>query len=229
MSGLPPTAAPVQLLSIARATGLVTPLDTGGARPILQFAQDPNSVYVGVDTDVALDGGVERVSRIVLFAKAGGAPGASTTLTESTLTTTDAAHGGFIGLADDGTTLFALYEAAPANGTVETQVVQLASGDAGPSVLYDELVDPTVASLRLLGAVNGAVVLARAVLGRADGGVASESSVLVIPAGGVAPRIVASFVRDAPIFELQAPTFSEDIFWLNASGQVFRLPAAALR
>lgn len=227
VSGLSAAAAPVQALRIDRSTGAVTPLDTGGARPLFQFTQDSTSLYVGVDTDVALDGGVERVSRIVQFAKSSGA---STTLVEQTLTTSDASYGGFIGLQDDGTTLFALYEAAPASdGTVDTQVVVVDSSDGGTSVLYDEVDDPTLVSFRLLGAVSGAVVLVRDVTAQPEAGAgSSESSVLVIPPGGGAPRIVASFAGDAPIFELQAPTFTADVFWLNASGRVFRLPAAAL-
>jgi hypothetical protein len=147
------------------------------------------------------------------------------------LTTTNPNYGGYIGLADDGTSLFALYQAAPAaDGTVDTQVLKLDTSGGSPSKVYDEVTDPKVSTLRLLGAVSGAVVMAREVTPQADSGaVSSESSVLVIPAAGGAPRIVASFVNDSPIFELQSPTFAQDSFWLNGSGRVFRLPAAALR
>ena len=93
---------------------------------------------------------------------------------------------------------------------------------------------PRLRTLRLLGAVDGAVLLVRSVTPQVDGGAsspgsASESSVLAIPASGGAPRIVASFLRDTPIFEVQAPTFTGDVFWLNQGGRVFRLPGAALR
>ncbi|MGO9833053.1 MAG: hypothetical protein ACLP1X_02425 [Polyangiaceae bacterium] len=234
VSGLAATASPVQLLSIARGTGVVTPLDTGGAQTILQFTQDMNALYVGVDTDVAQgDASVERVSRVVQFPKAGGP---SATMAESTLTTPNAAYGGYIGLADDGTTLFALFQQTPAaDGTVDTQVLKLGAAGTTPSVAYDEVLNPTISTLRILGAVDGAVVLARDVAPQPDGGdaaygsSASESSVLVIPAGGGAPRIIASFVNDSPIFELQAPAFSADTFWVNGSGRIFSLPAGALR
>ena len=232
VSGLAATASPVQLLSIARGTGVVTPLDTGGAQTILQFAQDMNDVYVGVDTDVALEGGVDRTSRVVQFPKGGGS---SVTIAQSTLTTPNAAYGGYIGLADDGTTLFALFQQMPAaDGTVDTQVLKLGAAGTTPSVVYDEVL-PTISTLRLLGAVNGAVVMARDVAPQPDAGdatygsTASESSVLAIPAGGGAPRIIASFVNDSPIFELQAPAFSADTFWVNGSGRVFSLPAGALQ
>jgi len=227
LSGLPATASPVQLVTIARSTGQVTPLDTGGGEPVVQLTQDMSSVYVGVDTDVAAgaDGGVQRTSRIVQFPKAGGP---STTLSQQTLTTSNPSFGGYIGLTDDGTSLFALSQAGPAaDGTVDTKVLKIDTSSGTPSTVYDEIVGPTV-SFRLLGAVSGAIVFSRDVTG--EGGAAiSESSVLVIPAGGGAPRIVASFAHDSPIFELQAPAFSPDSFWLNASGRVFRLPAAALQ
>ncbi len=228
VSGLAATASAVQALRIDRATGVVTPLDTGGARAVLQFTQDATAVYVGVDTDIAAEGGVERVSRIVQFPKAGGA---STTLVQRTLTTSDPNHGGFIGLQDDGATLFALYEAAPAaDGTVDTQAVSVDLSGGATTTLYDSVVDPAVTSLRLLGAVNGALLLVRHVSAQIDAGVsAAESGVLVVPASGGAPRIVASFTRDQPLFEVQAPTFSRDVFWINASGSIFQLPAAALR
>ena len=72
VSGLPATAAPVQLLRIARDTGAITLLDTGGAEPVFQFTQDANAVYIAVDTDVTQGAGVERVSRVVQFPKNGG-------------------------------------------------------------------------------------------------------------------------------------------------------------
>lgn len=228
VAGLPATAAPVQLLRIARGTGVITPVDTGGAGPVFQFTQDASAVYVAVDTDQAIDGGLERISRVVRLPKNGDP---STPVQQSTLATTDPHHGGTIGLQDDGTTLFELYEAAPAaDGTVDTQVLMLSGTGSAPNVLYDEVLDPSVAQLRLLGAVDGAVLLVRDITPRADAGASSsESSILVIPASGGAPRIVASFLRDTPIFEIQAPTFTGDVFWLNQGGRVFRLPAAALR
>jgi hypothetical protein len=229
VSGLSAVASPVQLLGISRATGTVTPFNTGGATAVVQFTQDANAVYTAVDTDEAVDGGVERVSQIVEFPKSGAA---QVTLVSNTLTTTDTSHGGFIGLQDDGTSLFALLEAPPApDGTVETQVLQLSPADAGSSLLYEENVNPAVETMQMLGAVNGAVVVVRVVTVDPDGGSSSprQSSVLVIPPGGGSPRIVASFVDDQPIFGLQTPPFTPDAFWLSASGRVFRLPAAALQ
>jgi hypothetical protein len=228
LAGLAPTASPIQLARIARSTGAVTPSDTGGALPVYQFTQDATSVYVAVDTDVASGTGFERVSRVVQIAKAGGA---STTLAQSTVNIPDESHGGFIGLQSDGTSLFAVFEMTPnADGTVETQVVNVNVSDGAPSVTYDEVVDPTTTSIRLLGAVGGAALVVRNVAAQPDGGVPlSESTVIVLPPNGGAPRIAASFQSDTPLFELQAPAFSPDLFWLNQSGRIFRLPAAAFQ
>jgi hypothetical protein len=228
VSGLGALAAPVQLIRVTRATGVVTPLDTGGALAMMQFTEDAEAVYVGVDTDAPLDAGIERISRIVRFPISGGP---STIVVQTTLTTSDASHGGFIGLQYDGAALIALFEAPPAaDGTVDTQVLRLDPADAGSSLVYDETVDPTFGRLRLLGAVSGAVVLVRDTTANADAGNASsESVVLVVPPSGGAPRIAATFAQDTPVFELQTPTFSPDSFWINASGRVFRLPAGALQ
>lgn len=230
VSGLSATASPVQALRIDRAAGTITTYDTGGNLPVLQFTQDMSALYVGVDTDVAVGGGVERVSRIARVAKTGGAV---STLFERTIMTSDPSHGGFIGLQSDGTTLFALFEAGGpgADGTIDTQVLTV-DGSGNTAMLYQESVDPTVVRLRLLGAVDGAILLVRDGTYRPDGGMVAsslDSTVLVVPAGGGAPRIVASFSHDSPVFELQAPVFSPDVFWINSSGRVFRLPAAGLK
>jgi hypothetical protein len=231
VSGLGPASSPVQVVRIDRTAGSVTTFDTGGSLPVLQFTQDPAALYVAVDTDVGVDAGVQRISRVVKIAKSGG--GSSSTLVQRTVTTGDATHGGFIGLADDGTALFALYEAGPgADATIDTQVLAVDPMNGNTTTLYEEAVDPTVVRLRLLGAVSGSVLLVRDGTSSASGGAgapSSESTVLVIPRGGGAPRIASSFSRDTPVFGLQAPTFSPDIFWINASGRVYRLPAAGLQ
>jgi hypothetical protein len=229
VSGLAATASPVQLIRMARATGETTPLDTGGAVALLQFTQDMDFVYAGVDTDVSVDGGVERVSQIMQFPKSGMS---GTPLARTTIVTSDAAHGGFIGLQSDGTSLFALFEAPPAaDGTIDTQVLRVDPTDAGSATVYDDVVNPQFERLRLLGAVGGAAVLVRDVSAGPDAGAgaSTQSSILVIPAAGGAPRIVASYVNDTPLFELQVPAFSPDTFWVNQSGKVFRLPAAAVQ
>jgi len=237
VTGAAPT---IQLLRIDRTAGTVTALDTGGASGILQPAEDPNAVYVVVDTDESYgDGGPWSInSQVVAF------PKSATTrslLQQVTVQTSDQAYGGIIGLRDDGTSLFALCESGKgADGTVEARVYTIDTSDAGPtgqsvwppgSYLYDDTFDPSITSMSFLGAVDGALLLERDVTPPADAGVGAsvtESSILVIPSGGGTPRIVASFQGDRPL-AIRAPTFSPDTFWLNLSGRVFRLPAAALR
>jgi hypothetical protein len=231
VSGLATTASPLQLVSVDRASGAVAAHDTGGARPVFQFAQDATNVYVAADSDVSQgDGGAQRTSSVLGFPVAG-ASTASTSVAQSTLTTSDASYGGYVGLVDDGTTLFGLFQSAPAaDGTIDTQIQKLSASGAMPAKLYDEVALPTVSQLRLLGASNGAVIFARDVAGGIDGGARSpESSVLVLPAGKTVPRIVAGFVGDGPVFEAQTPSFTSDVFWMNTSGQIFRLPSQALK
>ncbi|MGH7439375.1 MAG: hypothetical protein ACRENE_27115 [Polyangiaceae bacterium] len=231
VGGLPSTASPLQLVSVDRTSGAVAAHDTGGARPVFQFAQDATNVYVAADSDMSQgDGGAQRTSSVLGFPVAG-TSAASTSLAQSALTTPDPSYGGYVGLVDDGTTLFALYQSAPAaDGTIDTQIQKVGASGTMPTKLYDEVALPTVSQLRLLGAASGAVIFARDVAGGVDGGAKSpESSVLVLAAGQTVPRIVAGFVGDSPVFALQAPSFTPDVFWMNGSGQIFRLPGQVLK
>lgn len=142
LAGLSVTASPVQLLRVSRASGAVTPFDTGGGGAILQFTQDADALYVAADIDSPLDAGVERISRVARFPKAGGPP--TQVVQTAPLVTSDARHGGFIGLQDDGTTLFALFESPPAaDGTVATQVLELDRRTRGPRLSIRKSSTPT--------------------------------------------------------------------------------------
>ena len=230
VAGLAAGAAAVQLLRIDPSSGDTTPFDTGGAIPVLQFAMDAKSVFVAVDTDEDRgDAGVQRISQVTRIPKAGGK---ASTIAQQTLNIADPTRGGFVGLADDGASLYAVYEPEPnSDGSVDLTVQKLGASSADqPTLLYSEKGSAPTTRLRLLGAVNGAVLLARDATQSSDAGAAeSEGSVILIPPDGSTPRIVASFRGDTPIFELQAPAFSPDIFWLNQSGRVYRLSAPALK
>lgn len=230
VADLAPGASVVQLLRIDRASGTVTPFDTGGINPLLQFTQDAKSVYAGVVADVPVgDAQFQRISRIVKLAKTGGAV---TTVAQKSLTVSNDTRGGFVGLQSDGTSLFAVYEGPPdSDGNMDLQVQRLGSSPSeDPKVLYEERGAPPTVRLRLLGAVSGALVLARDTALLSDAGPAeTESTVIVLPAGGSSARTIASFRDDGPVFELQVPTFTPDVFWMNQSGRIFRLAAAGLR
>jgi hypothetical protein len=225
-------AADWQIMRVDPSGGSVTAFDTGSAQLFPQLTQDDKAVYVAVDTDESLgpDAGLERVSRIVRTAKAGGAP---TTVAQQTLTIGNKNDiWGFTGAASDGTALVALYEGAPgADGAVDVKVEKLgAATSTDPSVLYEVQADPKTTRFRLIGAADGAVFVVRDTTQASDAGPGmSESSVIVIPADGSTPRIAASFRDDAPVGEIQKPAFTPDVFWLNRSGQVYRLKAAAFR
>jgi len=231
VAGVAVNAKDWQIMRVDPASSTVTAFDTGSTSLFPQLAQDGQAVYVAVDTDERLgdDAGFERVSRVVRTAKAGGAP---TTVAQQTLTIRDQTVGGFVGVASDGTELVALYEGATgSDGTVDVKVEKLgASPSTDPTILFEAQADPKTTSFRLIGAASGAVFVVRDTTQASDAGPAtSESSVIVIPPDGSTPRIAASFRGDAPVREIQAPAFTPDVFWLNQSGQVYRLKAAAFR
>jgi hypothetical protein len=78
--------------------------------------------------------------------------------------------------------------------------------------------------IRLLGAVDGAVIFARDEYLQADR--LRSSSVLVIPPGAKSARFLADFLGDVPI---QGTGVSNDqVFWMNQTGRIFALSREAL-
>lgn len=229
VAGLAPGASKLQFVRIDRMAGTVTPFDTGSAKAAPEFTQDTAAVYLGADTDVvAGDASFERISRIVTIPKAGVG---STTVEQRTLSVIDPTRGGFVGLADDGTSLFDVYEdAINADGTMDVRVEKRSTPSSVAKVVYEETIEPATTHLRLLGAVDGAALVVRDATQRSDAGrAAADGTVIAIPSDGSTPRIVASFRGDTPLAEMQPPTFTPDIFWLNQSGRVYRLSPGAWR
>jgi len=224
VAGLPANASPLQLLRIALDTGTVVPLDTGSTlRVPQQLTQDPHSVYVISDTD----DGTERSSRIVQFSKANDAKKVFPER-KVTLANPDDPHGGYIGVTSNGTSLFALFEdTANDDGTIPTSVIRIDPAAENAEVIYETVVDTrVVSSLRMLGAAPGVVVLEREVKNADES--TRDSTLLLVPESGGLPDIAASWSGDSAIFELATPDDTDDVFWLNQSGLLFRLPVAAL-
>jgi hypothetical protein len=84
---------------------------------------------------------------------------------------------------------------------------------------------PHYTNVRLLGALDGAVVFAR---DESDEKLEllRSSSLLVVPRDGQPARFLADFVSDAPTVGLAAS--SDRVFWLNRSGRVFSIRREAL-
>jgi hypothetical protein len=235
-------SSPVQLLMLDPRSGISKAIDTGGNSVVYQFDQDSEALYVARDIDAAMDAAASttvRKSAVIRIAKTNGS--VSTSFPEQSVTISNVQYGGYIGVRVDPTpgnsALVALFESALAtDGTlaVEVQRMPLPTGSSGTSsmsmpadTLYTVNVDPTVTTLSLLGALDGAALLTRVdydMSGTAS--IASRSSLLVIPPMGDM-RIVADFVDDAPVDGLGSD--SNYIYWLNSSGKLYRLSRDVLR
>jgi len=210
-------------------------MDPLGDRVVYQFAQDAGAFYAAMNEETTQQGSqpFERASSVVRVDKATGTR--STLLNPQRMTITDPTHSGYLGVVSDGTDVFALFEAAPVNGTSSLQIDRVArAAQAAPQNLAPVFVlpisaDPYYTSLQLLGAVDGAVVFSRNEYESSDGAdsppTLRSSSVLIIPqSGGV--RYVADFLGDGPTRGVAA--IGDRIFWLNQSGRVYGLSREAL-
>jgi hypothetical protein len=227
-SGLPDSEdSPVQLLRLGHDDS-VTPFATGGNKPVYQFDQDDDAVYVVTDRDEKMSGGrIRRRSSVSRIDKQSGQR--TSLLPETMLTVEDELHGGYLGVQVDAGTLFTLFERAPAqDGTVGMALFAIDLGEPAPREMpapaYQMQIDPELTQVALLGAVDGAALLTRIEYPRRGAGTPAvrSSSVLLMPSSGGAPRIVADFVRDYPMQGLS--TDDEHLFWLNMSGGLFALP-----
>ena len=220
----------MQLVEFDRTSGNPTSFPTGAGTAFLQMVQDSAAVYVIGDVDQGGEGGtLQRQSTIEKLAKAGGG---KTVLSQVAVTTDNVGFGGYVGLALDGITLYALSESSvSASGTVDVSVVSMPTTGGGASMtpIYAETLDPTRTTLRLLGATQGLVILARSESNGPDAGSSLQSSsVLAVSAAGGLPRIAADFLEDVPVGQLVTPTFDPaGAYWVNESGTVYRLAIAA--
>jgi len=225
--------SPVQLLKIDRRSGNVVSQDTGSNFHVHQFAQDATSIYLVSDLDTEMGTDTRRTSRVVRIPKAGGPP--EEIVPAMTVTTPDRLHGGFIGVHADtagGPGLYSLYEEAPGAGAVVTRVVKIDPTAHALTPLLERNLALGGSTLWLLGVVDGAAILARTESESADGGASSirSSSVIVVPAGGGVPRIVATYAHDYPLLGMQVLAVDADwVYWLNGTGELYRLSRGALR
>jgi hypothetical protein len=228
--------SPMQLVAIDRTSGTIRTFDTGANFHVHEIAQDASSVYVVSDLDTVLDAStlVQRRSSVISIDKSTGA--VANVSAAINIATPDQLHGGFLGVHTDlsGVAgILSIDEDAPsADGqTVLTRVVRLAAG--GPSTtLLERNLEPASTTLWLMGAIDGAVLLARTE-NQAASTVAPtilHSSVIVLPAGGGAPWIAADFTGDHPLLGLNALAYDQSsVYWLNSSGDLYRLPRKVLR
>jgi hypothetical protein len=226
-SGVSGAGSPVRLFTIETKNDSVIAVETGGNGPVFQFDHDADAVYLAVDRDERRTDSklIDRASSVVRINKRGGQR--SMLMPERTLRVADVDQGGYLGVRVAGRSVLAVYEEPVAeDGTVRVRVFAAATDASGgePESVYETQTDPKRKRLRLLGSVDGSILLAVLEL---QGGVVAGASLLMLPADRSSPRILADFARDHPLQGL-----AEDaayVYWLNSSGAVYRLPRAALR
>jgi hypothetical protein len=223
--------ASVQLLKL-REGAEEQRIDTGGTRAVLQFADDRNGVYLGTDVDRTVDGGarVERTTSVTRIDKQSHMR--MTVLPETTVDIdpsdpVNLLQGGYMAVAVEGDLVFALFETPPDDKRlVRSQIhrANLTEPARVDGMPFDAENDYDKTRIRLLGVIDGAVVLLRI---EYDGSRVRTSQVIVVPAGGGEPRAIASFAGEFPIAGL--PFDAERVYWLNNSGRLYGLPRVALR
>lgn len=140
-------------------------------------------------------------------------------------------------LLGDGDRLYtcALFDSGPRiEGPDRLQIIRIrqASGGAPEQESVFELPlsaalgDETRPSLRLLGALDGAVVFVQDEYDAAAEA-PRRSSVLVIPKGQTGAQFVADFVEDDALF-VGLVANADRLFWHNKSGRIFGLSRAVL-
>lgn len=113
-----------------------------------------------------------------------------------------------------------------------TRVVRLDPAGGTSTTLLERNLEPASTTLWLMGALDGAVLLARTENQTASTVAPTilHSSVIVLPAGGGASWIAADFTGDHPLLGLDALAYDQtSVYWLNSSGDLYRLPRKALR
>jgi hypothetical protein len=222
-----------QVVNLLRFTpsGSIASMDLLGNRAVKQFAQDSTAFYAGVNVDELVETGrpFRRETSVVRIDKQTHAM--TTLLNKQTMTISDLRYNGYLGVVSDGTDVFALFETEPSAGVEHMQIARVPQAStAAPTALVPIFDLPVSASprytgVRLLGAIDGAVVFVRE---ESDEKVQllRSSSVMVIPRGSRNARFLADFVNDAPYAGLAAS--QGRLFWLNRSGRVFAISREAL-
>lgn len=220
-------ATPVQLVFFD-STGAAKVLEPLGNHGVLQFAQTDSALFVGVDRDELVGQSTRRASSVVQIDKADRKR--TTVFPEVTvLTNMPDEHGGYLAVHTDGTALYALLEGTPDNDVTHWQVLTIDVADAargGASrTLYDLPVTAKRAALQPVGALDGALLVARFTL-EPDGTVISSTLLMLRKSGGP-PSVIADFAGRYPLPGLAAD--ADNIYWFNDDAKLYSFPRAALK
>ena len=219
-------ATPVQLVFFD-ASGAAKILEPLGNHGVLQFAQTETSLFVGADRDELVGASTRRATSVVQINKADRKR--STVFPEQTVMTDfPEEHGGYLAVHTDGTALYALFEGTPEADVTHVTVLTVDIADAarggGPRSLYDLPVTGKRSSLQPVGALDGALLVARFAL-MPDGAVSSSTLLLLRKSGGP-PSVLADFSGHYPLPGLAAD--ADNIYWFNDDAKLYSFPRAAL-
>jgi hypothetical protein len=195
----------------------------------LLFAQTDTALFVGADRDELVGASTRRVSSVVQINKADRKR--TTVFPEQTvLTTAPKEHGGYLAVHTDGTALFALFEGTPDADVTHWQVQTVDIADAArggaPRTLYDLPVMGKRAALQPVGALDGAMLVARFSL-MADGKTVAGSTLLLLRKSGGPPVVIADFAGRFPLPGLASD--ADSIYWFNDDAKLYSFPRYALR
>jgi hypothetical protein len=235
VDGIPENSPQAVQLVHFSPDGEPTGMDPLGNRRVSQIAQDATSFYAAVNVDdlMPVEPAFSRKTSVVRIDKR--THESTTLLNPRDMTITDVSFNGFLGVVSDGTDLFVLFVTEPADGLEHLQIGRVtAAATAAPSdftAVYDMVVpsERHLTTLRLLGAVDGALLFARdeyEIDPESELQRVRSSSVLILPRGTSTPRYVADFATDLP--ETGIASSGDLIFWANQTGRIYSLDREAL-
>jgi len=224
----PTGEGPVQLIAFDN-TGKVagqTPLGNYG---VLQFAQTETALFLGMDKDQLMGATTRRTSNVVRVDKATRAR-SNAFPDQIVMTDQPDRHGGYLAVLTDGTTLYAVFEGTPEAGVTHFQVHALdiaeARGSTPPRTLYDLPVSGQRSELKPIGALDGALLVARLSLS-SDGMTVTSSTLLLLRRAGGPASVVADFAGRYPLPSIAAD--ADNVYWFNDDAKLYSFPRAALR
>lgn len=218
--------ADVQLVRVERESGEARSIAIGSTSG-LQFDQDADALYVIAHSDSGEGASVLRESRIMRLRKS---DGTSQPIATFTLQGAGVERGGFVGLLVDGDRVLALSRKPAGAGKDEVKLLSFDSVGRQEE-LFSQTVDAGLEKFLILGTSEDATLLVRFTLSSAsDDAAVLGSTFLTVPRSG-GHQVNSTLRGDGPSnAAIRAPSFdSEGLYWVNTSGNVYRLPLSALR
>lgn len=195
-----------------------------GSKPVFQFDQSADAVYLALDLDQSQGDKTRRVSSIVRVDKQ--TSQRTTVMPERVVMIADLQRGGYVGAKVDGDAVFALFEdAEAASPKAELQSIAVRAQSTAPRTLYELPLTGTKPRFSILGILDGQVLLTRNEVD-ADGKLLG-STLLMAAADGSALRVIADWNDEYPLDGLGVD--GDRIYWLTSKGRLYALPRSVLK